>query len=450
MFKFLPTKNLAKQSIALLGLGQENQAFLAWLLKHRFPGKITICDQRNKQSLMANLPANVKAKITQGEKGQQISWQLEELFKNDLGKFNYLFRSPGWPVSCPAIKQAIKEGAKLTSPMNAFFAQISSQQIIGVTGSKGKGTTASLITAILKQAGKQVFLGGNIGIAPFSFIDKITTSDYIVLELSSFQLEDLASSPKISVITNFYKDHLAAADPLNPNYHSSLTKYWQAKLKIARRNNKFLVANLRLKSKLTKEKLDSKIIYFTASQLKSGLVGAYNQENIGAAVATAKILKIKSTDIKKAIKKFKNLNHRLELVAIKREVKYFDNSFATSPDSTLLDLQSFTEPIIQIAGGADKGADFQSLAKIMVKKVKYLILLPGAATKRLKQTVIANHYPLKQIKEVKNMKEAVRSASCQASRGEIVLLSTACASFGIFKNYKDRGDQFKYYVQQIN
>lgn len=419
-YKYLEKFNNKK--IALLGLGLDNQALLALLKSQKVKTEITIKDGRQD-------PAG---------------------FNKNLYAFDILFRSPGWPILCPGIQEALKKGkTEMTSPLNLFFALCPSKNIIGVTGTKGKGTTASLIYQILKDAGKKVWLGGNIGVAPLGFLNKIKPSDYVILELSSFQLEDLKFSPMISIITNLYKEHLAPADPNNPNYHSSYNKYWQAKLNIAKnKENKFLVINSSLKTKIKSLKFPGKLIYFSASQLNSKLVGAYNKENIGAALEVAKILKINIKSAEKSVAKFGNLEHRLELVEEINKIKYYDNSFSTTPESTILDLKSFTTPIIQIAGGADKGASFKELAKTMKTKVKFLILLPGLGTKNIKKELTKIKFPTTRFKEVEDMEEAVKIAEQHAVSGDTVLLSTGCASFGIFKNYKERGDLFKKYVRQ--
>ncbi len=419
-YKYLEKFNNKK--IALLGLGLENQALLELLKNQKVKAEITIKDAR------------------QDQKG----------FNKNLYQFDILFRSPGWPILCPGIQEALKKGkTEMTSPLNLFFSLCPSKNIIGVSGTKGKGTTSSLIYKILKDAGKKVWLGGNIGVAPLGFLNKIKATDYVILELSSFQLEDLKFSPMISVITNLYKEHLAPADPNNPNFHPSYNKYWQAKLNIAKnKDNKFLVINSNLKTKIKNIKLPGKIVYFSASQLNSKLVGTYNQENIGAALEVAKILKINIKSAEKSIASFGNLEHRLELVEEINKIKYYDNSFSTTPESTVLDLKSFTTPIIQIAGGADKGASFKDLAKTIKSKVKFLILLPGAGTKNIKKELTKIKFSSTKLKEVSSMEEAVRIAEQKAVAGDTVLLSTGCASFGIFKNYKERGDLFKKYVRQ--
>jgi UDP-N-acetylmuramoylalanine--D-glutamate ligase len=414
---------LKNKKIALLGYGLDNQALFNFLKSRKLNTDITIKDFR-----------------------------LDPTgFNKNLEEFDILFRSPGWPLLCPGVQKA-KQGrqTEISSPLNLFLSLCPSQKIIGVTGTKGKGTTATLIYKILKDAGHRAWLGGNIGISPLSFLDKIKPNDFIVLELSSFQLEDLKYSPRWSIITNLFPEHLAPADPNNPNFHASLAKYWQAKLNIGRyADNKYLIVNRQLETKLKKYKLPGKTIYFSASSLPSRLAGEYNQDNIGAAVALARILKIPEKQFAKTIARFSNLEHRLELVRTVKGVKYYDNSFATTPESTILDLRSFPEPLIQIAGGADKGASFTALAKEIKRKVKCLILLPGQATPRLKKELLKNKLPLDRLLEASDMEQAVSLASQQATAGDVVLLSTACASFGIFKNYKERGNLFKKYVRQI-
>ncbi len=440
-------KNLADQktNLALLGLGLENQSLLDLLDKNKAPVNITICDRRGKSYLPPHKTRHLK-----------ISYRLGDEANQRLEEFDLLFRSPGWPINCPGIQAALKTGrTQLSSPLNLFFTLCPSKNIIGVTGTKGKGTTASLIYSLLKadsrHSGRQVFLGGNIGIAPLSFLGKIKPQDYVILEMSSFQLEDLSVSPRLAVITNLFKEHLAPADPNNPNYHSSLSTYWQAKLNIAKnKENKFLIVNESLKAQIekTSSSLPGKIIFFQESNLPSKLVGTYNRQNIAAAVAVAKLLKVKPTIYEAAIKKFSNLEHRLELVSEKNKVRYFDNSFSTTPESTILDLQSFSGQIIQIAGGADKGANFAPLAKAIQAKTDKLILLPGQGSDNLRQELQKINFSLNKLHLVKDMAQAVKLAKRFAKPGAVVLLSTGCASFGIFKNYKERGDLFKKYVRQ--
>ena len=437
------SNSLKNKKIAILGLGIENLALVKYLLKRKINCEITVCDARKGVATSGILPRR-----------KNIHWQLGENFNQDLEKFDILFRAPGWPIDCPGIRQALMAGTDLSSPMKLFFDLSPSKDIIGVTGTKGKGTTASLIYEILKTAGKNVWLGGNIGVAPFDFIDKIKANHWVVLELSSFQLEDLMISPKIGVITNFYSEHLAPADPNNPNYHKSLKAYMAAKMNIIKYQKPGDRAVLNYKFHLSTGgknyglKTKGKIIYFKKSDLPSKLIGEHNKENVAAAVAVAEIVGVKKAVVKKAVADFKGLEHRLEFVKIISGVKYYDDSFATTPESTIIALKSFTSPIVLLLGGADKNSDFRKLAKEAKHRVKFVVLLNGDSTPRIKAELLKAGFKKDEMRLVFNINEAVKIAKGKASRGEVVLLSTACASFGMFRNYKERGNLFKAEVRK--
>ncbi len=437
------TTNLKNEKIALLGLGLENQALLVWLNKKYKKLDITVCDRRSKKIISSSWPEIKKYK--------NINWRTENNYNVGLENFSLLFRSPGWPINCPGIQKALKHNSILSSPMNFFFENCPSKNIIGVTGTKGKGTTSSLIYEIIKNSGQKCFLGGNIGIAPLNFIDKIKKNDWIVLELSSFQLEDLAHSPKIAVLTNLFKEHLSPADPNNPNFHKNISAYLGAKLNIAAYQDKtgYLIVNQKLKNKIKNYYLAGQKIYFRRSITQSNLVGDFNKENIAAAETVATILKINPKIITATINKFSNLNHRLEFVRTFKQVDYYDNSFSTTPESTVLDLKSFRKNIILIAGGADKGANFKNLAIEIKKRVNFLILLSGVGTERIKEELHKVKYPKNKQQEVNSMLKAVTLANQKAKSGNTVLLSTACASFGLFKNYKERGNLFQTEVKKL-
>lgn len=486
-------KNLQNKKIAMLGLGVENLALAKFFLKNKVDCHLTICDPKSAAELGDRF-LEIKL-LARKNKLSEINLMTGKNYDGHLTDFDIVFRSPGYPLFNPNLVKAKKVGVKISSAMELFFELCPTKNIIGVTGSKGKGTTSSLIYEIIRStfakatADKggdfnKVFLGGNIGTAPFEFIEKIKPSDFVVLELSSFQLEDLKISPKIAVITNIFKEHLAPADPNNPNYHKSMKDYWTAKANIFRHQKKsdYLVVNEKIvmpvKTGIQKKttdvtKLDSrlrgndtfgKIIVYGKSELLSNLTGEHNKENVAAAVAVAKILKIKDGVVKKAVKKFQGLPHRLEFVAEIDGVKYFDDSFATVPDVSVIalkaigDLNNTPRPrstqggqggarndknIVLLAGGADKGSDFKNFAKEIEKRVKYLILFKGKGTDKLKNELHNTKYIIQNTKEVANMKDAVKIAKSKSKSGNVILLSTGCASFGCFKNYKERGDQFK-------
>lgn len=439
---------LHNKRLAILGLGVENYWLIKWLIKHKINCQITVCDQR---------PLEVLGdKFIELNKYKNITWQLGSEYNKNLDRYDILFRAPGWPINCPGITAGLKKNNNLvlTSPMRFFLDLVGTNNIIGVTGTKGKGTTSSLITAVLKKAGLKVHLGGNIGVAPFSFIDKLTKDDFVVLELSSFQLEDLHLSPHIAVLTNFYQEHLAPADPNNPNYHKTLSAYWLAKFNVAKSQTArdIFIINEKLKDKLLKweaknGRLKQRVIYFGKSNLKSALPGEHNKENIAAAEVVAKVLKIDKEAVAKAVSKFKSLEHRLELVKEINKVRYYDDSFATTPESAIIALRSFSEKIVLIAGGADKGSDFKELAQAIKNKTKYVCLLAGDGTKRLEKELININF--KNYTVYSDLFSAMKKAKSLAKSGDVVLMSTGCASFGMFANYKERGRQFKEIVNKF-
>jgi UDP-N-acetylmuramoylalanine--D-glutamate ligase len=421
-------EKLQNKNIGFIGFGIENQALLAWLQKHKVTATYTFCDNRTE---IENKTLNV-------------NWRLGENYLAALNDFDIIFRSPGCPLFLPEL-QAVKE--KISSAMNLFMEECPTKNIIGITGSKGKGTTSSLIYSILKEAKKSVYLGGNIGVAPFTFIDEVTEDSYVVLELSSFQLEDFKISPRYSILTNLFHEHLEPADPNNPNYHKTFEDYKAAKLNIAKfPENELFLTHTRLADFISGDKVK----YFNTCDYPSKLAGEFNKENIAAAVMLAEFLKIDEKIIKKAVANFNGLPHRLEKVAEINGVTYYDNSFSTTPESTIADIKSFPGAIM-LMGGADKGADFKELAKEIAGSVNFVILFKGDATARLKMEIIHAGLNANRISIAGSMEEAVKKASKRAEEFEAttVLLSTACASFGLFKNYKERGDLFQKYVKEL-
>ena len=434
-------QDLAGKKIAILGLGIENYALIKFLFDKKVACDVTICDRQDRVALTDKY---------QALKGQpQIKWQLGKNYDAHLSHFDLVVRAPGYPLFSKALKK-LGNQTILTSPINLFYTWCPSNKIIGVTGTKGKGTTASLIHYIFKTAKLRSHLGGNIGVAPFGFLDKIKPRDWVVLELSSFQLQDSMFSPHIAVITNFFSEHLKPVDPHNPNYHHRLRDYWEAKVRLCRWQNKgdYLVVNKNLRPQISKLPLASKIIYFSHADFLSRLPGQHNKENVAAAAAVCKLAKVPLPLLERGIARFPGLEHRLELVAKIKGAAYYNDSFATIPESCIVAIKAFAKPLLLIAGGADKGSDFRLLGKIIAKhQVKYLLLLKGKATPRLKAAALQAGYPSARLKEFGNLKTAVTTATNLAKPGNVILLSPACASFGMFANYKQRGAEFKSLVK---
>lgn len=427
---------LSTLKIAALGLGIENFALLRYLESKKIKADITIYEAADE--------ARLGERYKKLRRSNNISWQLNWPDYQKISGYDLILRSQGVFLS-PATRRRLKrEGTVISSAMQLFLDNCPSRNIIGVTGTKGKGTTSSLVQAMLKKGGKRTWLAGNIGVAPFQFMSKIKKSDWVVLELSSFHLEDLNSSPRISILTNFSPEHLSSADKDNLNHHVSLKAYWQAKMNIFRfqKKNDLAIINDSLRAQIGRELLPARIASFKKSQLPSALPGEHNKENIAAAELAARAAGVSTKAIAAAVKDFKGLPYRLEKIAVRQGISFYNDSFATTPSSTITALRSFSQPVILIAGGADKGASFNQLAREIKKRAQTLILFSGKGSSNIKSALLKIGYPRKSIAEAKSMSEAFKRAHSVAQSGDIILMSPACASFGLFKNYKDRGEQF--------
>lgn len=365
---------------------------------------------------------------------------LSEPF-GDLKKYDMVVRSPG----VYRYRKELKDLTNVTSKTKIFF-DVCPAKIIGVTGTKGKGTTSTLIYEILKKAGKKVFLGGNMGKGIFGNLEKMDSESWVVLELSSFQLIDLHKSPHIAVVLMTTSEHL--------DWHSSPEEYVRAKFSICnfQFSNDFAIYNKDYPNsvKIGMQGQGKKIAI--SGKDWTGplrLRGDHNRENMAAAAAVAKILDIRNEIIEEIAREFKGLEHRLEEVATINGVTYFEDSFSTTPETTIAAIKSFTEPLILIAGGSEKGSDFTELGKVVgeSKNVKAVILI-GLMADRIDKAI--TNRDLKIIRNLSNMESIVKTASEIAQSGDVVLLSPAAASFDMFKNYKERGEQFKKEVLSLN
>ena len=450
-------KNFFQKKVAVLGFGLEGQDLVKFLLRQG--AKITVFDQKEAKYLGKNF-----AKF----ENQGIKFILgQNCFKEGLSHYDFVFRSPGFSPLRPEIIEAKKRGVVISSATKIFF-DLCPGKIIGVTGTKGKGTTSTLIYQILKNDGQDVFLGGNIGHSPLSFLPKIKPSSWVVLELSSFQLQDLEKSPHLAVVLFIAPEHL--------DYHHDAEEYFQAKRNIVRyqKENDLAVLNAdnqisssfahltpaqvyyfsrqkKVKGAYVKNKkiyLLDKEIGFTS---KLQLLGKHNWDNICAAVTASWLVGADLKSIKKVIFSFQGLEHRLEFV---KEVKgrvFYNDSFSTTPETTIAALHSFHQPLTLIAGGSEKGSDYQKLGEeIKRSRVKTLILI-GEMAEKIRKAVLAAGFRGEIIfRPSKKMSTIVNLAFQKTKRGGVILLSPACASFDMFKNYKDRGLQFKRNVKRLS
>lgn len=386
---------------------------------------------------------------SKGAKVEILDQKISSDYLSNLERFDILVRSAGVYPFKPEIVKAVKMGVRLTSPTHIFFDEFAGF-VIGVTGTKGKGTTSTLIYEILKSAGQDVYLAGNIGLASLDILPKLKQSSVVVLEMSSFQLIDLPVSPNISVVLNITKDHL--------DWHKDLKEYTNSKINIVKHQSAsdWAVINSEYKSSLSFAKhTKANIIYFNKKDLdpiyRQNLIikGQHNLENIAAAVAVAKIMQVKKDIIIKTVSKFKGLEHRLEFVRNFNGTSYYNDSFATGPDATIAAIKSFDQTKTLILGGSDKGLNYDQMIKAvnLDPNIKNIILI-GQVGKMLKSKLNSKKINVLDMGR-SSMKEIVEKASTLTSKGSVVLLSPAAASFDMFKDYKDRGSQFKTAVKTL-
>lgn len=454
------------KSVAILGLSVEGLDSVKFF--HDEGARIWCCDRRTKKELGTTYTD--LAKVSDG-------FQLGENYLHGLDRFDVIVRTPGMSLRFPELRALEKSGKEITSSTKLFFS-LCPAPIIGVTGTKGKGTTSTLIAEMLKADGKKVWVGGNVGVALLSQVRNIKPSDHVVLELSSFQLEDLKMSPHIAVVLRTTQEHLVNQDTLASNFHESRETYIEAKKSIVRYQTKDDVAILNADDPTSSsfaQETSAQVLYFSrtdrsvaayvenhtvflmthgrtekicsASDVK--LRGEHNLDNIAAASLAAFSAGASVAAIRKAAKSFEGLEHRLETVRTVDGVLYVNDSFSTVPETAIAALESFTEPIILIAGGSEKGSDFTELGKsISLLNVTTLIAI-GKMTDRIVIAAKNAGYTGKILTGLHSMHDIVTTASHEAASGDVVLLSPACASFDMFTNYKERGKQFKHEVSLL-
>jgi len=367
----------------------------------------------------------------------KISGSTEEQGKDFLkkqGDFDIVIKTPG------INKNLIK--IPYTTPTNVFFSKVIGKNlIIGITGSKGKSTTSSLIYYILRTAGKNVELLGNIGKPMLErLLRPVNKGTIFVLELSSFQLDDIAFSPNIAVVTNLFPEHM--------DFHGGKEKYYQAKKNIINFQdaNDYFVYNP--KNNITKRWLKEyrwNAVPFLKNNFATSLVGEHNQDNIRAAVAVAQIIGIKDSIIKKVVKSFKSLPHRLEFVGEFKGIKFYDDAISTTPESTIMAIASLKDVDTIFLGGQDRGYNFSQLEKVIKKyHIRNIVLFPDSGKKMITSKKGFN------IKHTSSMEDAVQFAYKNTKKGSVCLLSCASPSYSLWKNFNEKGDQFEKFVNSFS
>lgn len=424
-----------KKRILIIGYGIEGKATEIFLKKYCTNTQIGIADKKDGDNYLA----------------RQSDYDLT-------------IKSPGVPPGLITIPY--------TTATNIFLSNYKGK-IIGVTGTKGKSTTATLIYKMLKEANKDAFLGGNIGEPAINFLDKLNDNSLTVLELSSFQLQDIKKSPDISVVLMITSDHL--------DYHKDITEYILAKRNILKfqTSQDFAILNRDYPAANESDIYTQGKIFYVSRERETDnacfafngrikmringrdediiktsdirLIGKHNLENACSAALAAKLAGVPTDAISSVLRTFPGLPDRLEYSGEKRGVRFYNDSLSTIPEATIEAIETFPDKVrTLIAGGHERGIDYAQLGRYLAKSsVRTLILFPPSG-KRIWQAVV-NAGGDKQIKkyDVTSMHEAIIYASDETSNGKICLLSPASASFGIFKNYKDRGAQFKKEINML-
>ena len=440
---------LKSSKIAILGLGVSNIPLLEYL--HNLGCDVVVFNTKP-------LDKNLKDKLNI----YKIKYYNEENAFDYLHGFDIIFRSPSILPTRKELVIAKEEGAVITSEIRELL-HLAPCKVIGVTGSDGKTTTTTLINEILKANSYHTFLGGNIGTPLFTKLPEMKKEDIIVLELSSFQLMDMDISPNISIITNIAENHL--------DIHSSFEEYIDAKKNIFKyQDNKGILVTNADNEITNKFKGNGETRYFSRSKQTNcfytdgtyiyyngkkilnkndiKLRGIHNLENI----ATALTAVIDLIDLNKSIEVIKNFNgveHRLEFVREINNVKWYNDSVSSSPTRTIAGLYSYDENIVLIAGGYDKHLDYTNIAKPILDKVTKLILMGDTKEKIYNAVTTSVMNPNIEIYKCNTLQEVVDKAKEVAIPGEIVLFSPASASFDMFKNFADRGNQFKDLVNKL-
>ena len=382
---------IKNKRVAIIGLGVSNLPLIDHL--YNLGANITLFNNKS----IDKLDSNILDKIYE----KKLEYSFGENYLSKLVGFDVIFRSPSCRPDLPEIEKEVERGAVLTSEIELVL-EMCPGTTIGVTGSDGKTTTTSLIYEILKEENLNCYLGGNIGIPLFTKIADMKPEDFVVLELSSFQLMTMNSSPDIAVVTNVSPNHL--------DIHKSYEEYIQAKANIFKyqEENDLLVLNHN--NEITKEfskVANSKVIYFSSKEkLDNGLIldngiikqcenglrrhlvntkniklrGIHNSENVCAAIAATSRIVSAETQIR-AVSNFAGVNHRLEFVKEINGAKWYNDSIASSPTRTIAGLNSFDENIVLIAGGYDKHLEYEPLAKPIIENVRSLVLMGQTADK---------------------------------------------------------------------
>ncbi len=437
------------KNVSVIGIGISNRPLIKYLVE--LGAVVSAYDKKSEIAL---------GQIADELKSLGVKLVLGDNYLDNLSG-DIIFKTPGMRYDNPKLLEAQKNGSVITSEMEVFF-KICPAKIIAVTGSDGKTTTTTLIHTMLKEAGYKTHLGGNIGTPLMTRAEEMSETDYAVLELSSFQLHTMKKSPHIAVITNITPNHL--------DWHTDYSEYINAKKNITeyQSKNDILVINsgneetvkignsTNAQVRTFSAKCDALVhlqndaIYYDNDEILKvsdiKIPGRHNVENFMSAISAVHDLVSKDV-INKVAREFGGVPHRIELVRTIDGVRYYNSSIDSSPNRTINTLNVFSEPVVLIAGGKDKGIPYDEIGKPIKEHVKTLILI-GATSKVIDEAVkkaggeISTFF-------AKTYEEAVNLAKESAESGDVVLLSSASTSFDMFNNFEERGNLFKELVNKL-
>lgn len=448
--------NVAGKNITVIGIGISNLPLIKYLVS--LGANVTACDRRSAEDLGEN--------YTELEK-LGVKFNLGDGYLNNLSG-DMIFKTPGMRYDVPELLKAKENGSIVTSEMEVFF-EVCPSHIIAVTGSDGKTTTTTLIHKMMTDAGYKTWLGGNIGNPLLTDTEKMKENDWVILELSSFQLHTMRKSPEIAVITNISPNHL--------DMHKDYKEYIDAKKNIILYQNEGDTLIVNADNQVTADigkSANGAVKYFSRNGMadvyldgniiKRGIVeilnikdikipGMHNVENYMAAIAAVSGLVSKEVIVNVA-KTFGGVEHRIELVRTLDGVKYYNSSIDSSPNRTINTLRVFPNKVIMIAGGKDKGIPYDEIGPALAEHVKVLILI-GATSDKIQEALDAEINKTGNGKDIEviratSYEDAVNTARSKAHDGDVVLLSPASTSFDMFRNFEERGNLFKKIVNELN
>ncbi len=448
--------NVAGKNITVIGIGISNLPLIKYLVS--LGANVTACDRRSAEDLGEN--------YTELEK-LGVKFNLGDGYLNNLSG-DMIFKTPGMRYDVPELLKAKENGSIVTSEMEVFF-EVCPSHIIAVTGSDGKTTTTTLIHKMMTDAGYKTWLGGNIGNPLLTDTEKMKENDWVILELSSFQLHTMRKSPEIAVITNISPNHL--------DMHKDYKEYIDAKKNIMLYQNEGDTLIVNADNQVTADigksangavkyfsRNDMADVYLDGNIIKRGIVeilnikdikipGMHNVENYMAAIAAVSGLVSKDVIVNVA-KTFGGVEHRIELVRTLDGVKYYNSSIDSSPNRTINTLRVFPNKVIMIAGGKDKGIPYDEIGPALAEHVKVLILI-GATSDKIQEALDAEINKTGNGKDIEviratSYEDAVNTARSKAHDGDVVLLSPASTSFDMFRNFEERGNLFKKIVNELN